>query len=180
MEPMTVSPREATGFEEDFSKQFNQRYAGLFQYLARLTGDGDLAADLAQEAFVRLYQRGEVPLDIGAWLVTVAHNRLRDQQRSVRRRLQLLVTGRDRVPAPATAPEPHADLVAADRAHRVRRVLECLPERERQLLLLHHSGHSYHEIAAVLGVAATGVGTLLRRAGLAFRQEYMEAYGTPD
>ena len=167
-------------FDTRFARLFSERFARLFSYLNRLTGDSDLASDLAQDAFLRLYQRGGLPEDVGAWLVTVAHNRLRDQQRSLRRHLRLLISGREQVPVPAAAPEAHADLVAAERRQRVRSVLAQLRERERQILLLHHADHSYREIAVALDISETGVGTLLRRAGIAFRHAFEETYGAPD
>ena len=169
-----------SSFDSRFARLFSERFARLFSYLNRLTGDSDLASDLAQDAFLRLYRRGGLPEDVGAWLVTVAHNRLRDQQRSLRRHLRLLISGREQVPVPAAAPEAHADLVAAERQQRVRTVLAQLRESERQILLLHHADHSYREIAVALDISETGVGTLLRRAGIAFRHAFEETYGAPD
>lgn len=169
-----------SSFDSEFARHFSERFARLFSYLNRLTGDPDLASDLAQDAFLRLYRRGGLPDDVGAWLVTVAHNSLRDQQRSLRRRVRLLLIGRERVPVPVAAPDAHAGLVAAERQHRVRVVLEQLSARDRQLLLLHHADYSYREIALVLGVAETGIGTMLRRAGIAFRRAFEETYGAPD
>jgi DNA-directed RNA polymerase specialized sigma24 family protein len=48
-------------------EQFEQHYRRLYRYLDRLTGDPEQAADLAQETFVRLYQRGSMPDDTAAW-----------------------------------------------------------------------------------------------------------------
>lgn len=178
--PRPAAGRTATSFEAEFDRLFHERFASLFTYLARMTGDGDLASDLAQDAFVRLYQRGSFPEDPVAWLVTVAHNRLRDHQRSLGRRLRLLVTAREAVPVPAPAPRPDAEVESGERRGRVRAALAALTERQGQVLLLHHTGYSYQEISGVLGVAVTGVGTLLRRASVAFRQAYEETYGAPD
>ena len=41
----------------NFESTFGEQYPGLFRYCHSLTGDPDLADDLAQEAFVRLYDR---------------------------------------------------------------------------------------------------------------------------
>ena len=54
----------------------------------------------------------------------------------------------------------------------VRRALAELPERQRTCLLLRHSGYSYAEIAATLGVATGSVGVLLARGEQAFRAIY--------
>lgn len=168
------------GFDAVFTAQFSNHFPRLFSYLARLTGDADQASDLAQSAFVELYQRGSLPDDPGAWLVTVAHNRLRDQHRAGRRRLALLTDMPDRVPVPATLPGPDTAVETIERRDRVRQALDELSERDRQILLLHHSGHSYREIAATVGVADRSVGTLLRRAGSTFRHAFERRFGAPD
>jgi DNA-directed RNA polymerase specialized sigma24 family protein len=49
-----------------------------------------------------------------------------------------------------------------------------LPERQRNCLLLRHSGYSYAEIAATVGIAAGSVGVLLARGERAFREIYEE------
>ncbi len=56
----------------------------------------------------------------------------------------------------------------------MRRALAALPERQRDCLLLRHSGCSYAEIAAALGIAIGSVGVILARAERAFRESYRE------
>jgi RNA polymerase sigma-70 factor (ECF subfamily) len=46
----------------------------------------------------------------------------------------------------------------------VRLILDQLPERDRQLLLMREEGFKYEEIARVIGVAPASVGTLIARA----------------
>ena len=167
-------------FDANFSRLFEQRFASLFRYLVRLTDDRELASDLAQEAFVRLYRRGTLPDSPGAWLVTVAHNLLRDLRRSARRQLVLLSArqegdfGRERTSG------AEGQVLADERRDQVRAALDRLSTRDRQALLLRHSGHSYREIAIALSVAETGVGTMLIRASQAFRRAYEEIHGAPD
>lgn len=171
---------ERTTFEIAFRRLFDEQFASLFRYLDRLSGDPDLAADLAQEAFVRLYRRGEVPDDARAWLGTVASNLFRDERRRSRRRLRLL----DAQPAELTvgAPSPSADAAVIERERResVRQALDSLSLRDRQMLLLRHEGYSYREIAQALGVTETGVGTMLIRAAAAFRAAFLEKNRAPD
>ena len=61
----------------------------------------------------------------------------------------------------------------------VRRALIDVPERQRECLLLRHSGYSYAEIAATLGIAVGSVGVLLARAENAFRLNYRRLEGEP-
>jgi len=138
----------------------------------RLTGEPDLAADLAQEAFVKLYHRGSFPDRPEAWLVTVALNQLRNVKSSSRRRVRLLTPSR--AEGVHSDPPPAPDQVAEAEASRgrVRAAIDRLPERERELLLLSAEGYSYRDIAATLALNEASVGVFLSRARTAFRELY--------
>jgi RNA polymerase sigma-70 factor, ECF subfamily len=59
-----------------------------------------------------------------------------------------------------------------ERITAVRDVLERIPERDRQLLLMREEGFRYDEIARVVGVAPASVGTLIARALKRFVAEF--------
>jgi RNA polymerase sigma-70 factor (ECF subfamily) len=167
-------------FELAFRSVFQERSASLHRYLSSLSGDPVLADDIAQECFVRLYKRGSMPDSPAAWLVTVAHNLLRDDHRRRTRQSGLLARRVGEVPGPDHGPDTDAATLAAERVASVRRALGRLPERDRQLLLLRHEDYEYREIAAILNVAPSGIGTMLARATDAFRRAYDELNGTSD
>jgi RNA polymerase sigma-70 factor (ECF subfamily) len=150
------------------SALYHARFQSLFRYLDRLTGDPDLAKDLAQDTFVRLHRRGTMPDDPRAWLATVATNLFRDQRRQARRRAELVLEHGVETHAnePAAA---DADALVRETRLQVRAALDALPERDRALLLLRHEGYSYRELARAVGVAESSVGTLLVRATRMFR-----------
>ena len=58
-------------FPERFVALFEAEFPRLFRYLDRLSGEPELAADLAQEAFVRLHRPGAMPDRPQLWLITV-------------------------------------------------------------------------------------------------------------
>lgn len=177
--PIAATTRPGT-FAEVFGAEFARRFPPLYRYLARLSGDPALAADLTQEAFVRLYQRGRMPDDAGAWLATVAGNLFRTHHQRVRRRLRLLSDERStHVLADAPA-SPAAAAEQAELRDRVRAALDTLDVRSRQLLLLRAEGYSYRELAAAVGVAEASVGTLLARAKAAFRLAIGGAADAPE
>jgi RNA polymerase sigma factor (sigma-70 family) len=184
LRPMPGAPSAEAGgassFEAAFRACYAARFASLFSYLDRLTGDAELASDAAQEAFVRLHRRGEMPDEPAGWLVAVANNLVRDERRRVTRQLRLLSEEPGRAPSGTPAPDAAADLERAERIDAVRRALDRLTLRDRQALLLKHGGYSYREIAAALGLAESSVGTTLVRAGRAFRAAFEELHGTPD
>jgi len=158
-------------FEQSFVEMFDAHFQRLHRYLGRLSGEPDLAADLAQEAFVRLYRRGSLPDEPRAWLLTVAMNLLRNARstHSRRRRLLTLVRGEGAPAAPSSA---ESAAVRDDLRRRVRAAVDGLPERDRHLLLLRAEGYSYRDIAAALQLNEASVGTLLARARRGFRAIY--------
>ncbi|MEO7986992.1 MAG: sigma-70 family RNA polymerase sigma factor [Gemmatimonadales bacterium] len=160
---------ESASFDDVFRSLFNERFGILYDYLHRLTGDAELADDVAQETFVRLYDRGAMPDAPSAWMVSVAHNLVRDEHRRVERRRRLLAIWQ----SPRSAePEAEGRLLMGERAVEVHRVLRMITRRQSQLLLLRHAGYSYGEIARALRVAPGSVGTLLVRATKAFVTAY--------
>jgi RNA polymerase sigma-70 factor, ECF subfamily len=161
----------------DFDTVFADLYPSLFRYLHRLTGDGDVAEDIAQEAFVRLLRQELPEQEVRPWLFTVAMNLVRDRARKAERRQRLLMTAPSLVTRP---PLPDENLERAERITAVRTVLERIPERDRQLLLMREEGFRYDEIARVIGVAPASVGTLIARALKKFIAEYDTRESTDD
>lgn len=160
----------ASAFDAAFRGAFDDRFAELFRYLDRLSGDPALASDIAQETFVRLYERGEMPQDVRGWLVSVANNLFRDERRRAGRR-RLLLARRAPEHTLGDAPlQPDDALMQQERQATVRRALNELPERDRQLLLLRYGGYSYRELAVALDLTESSVGTLLVRAKAQFRE----------
>lgn len=156
-------------FHDAVATLYEARFESLFRYLDRLTGDPDLAKDIAQETFVRLYRRGALPDDPRAWLATVATNLVRDHYSKTRRRAELVAEFADDAAPQAPPPAADARVMAQEARSRTRVALDSLPERDRMLLLLRHEGYSYRELALAVDVAETSVGTLLIRATRNFR-----------
>lgn len=156
-------------FEATFRRLFDEHFGAVFRYFDRSCGDPDLAADLAQETFVRLYNRNEVPDKPRTWLISVGSNLLRDdrRRRSRQSRLVLHRTASDLMGD--QEPSPDTTLLHGELRSRVRRALDTMPERDSQLLLLREEGLSYRELAVALRIHERSVGTLLARARAAFR-----------
>lgn len=172
-----VSPVEAA---DRFEALFRRHYADLYRLTYRLLGDRVAAEDTVQEAFLRLAASPVVArpeAEVGAWLrrvgLSLAANRLRDDGRQ-RARLE-----RAARLEPAEASEdgdPARSVLRDETRAEVRAALAALPPRQRDCLLLRHSGYAYAEIAATLDVAVGSVGVLLARAERAFRQQLQERH----
>ena len=76
--------------------------------------------------------------------------------------------------APATPEQIHR---ATEQQERVRSILARMEHRQAEFLVLQSHGFRYDEIASILDLNATSVGTLLARAQQAFRKEYSRRYG---
>jgi RNA polymerase sigma-70 factor (ECF subfamily) len=129
--------------------------------------DSDLALDVTQEAFLRLWRQWEAGEDIQnprAWLLRVARNLAEDYAKSAFRRNgtqppELLNGVRSSQPPPADVLEQQ-ELFA-----RVRAVMEELAPADREILTLRYAlDYDAHAIAERLNVAVTAVHMRLSRA----------------
>ena len=159
--------------ETVFEKLFLEHYTRVYNVLFRLVGDRAEAEDLALETFWKLWQRAPAQADnLGGWLYRVAVRQGYNALRAARRRLRYEENaGRDALVFDAPVDPARAAEQRAERAQ-VRGVLGQLAPREAQLLILRHSGLSYKEIAAALGLAPGSVGALLARAEKEFERLY--------
>ncbi len=138
-------------------------YPEVLRFLRWMLSDDDEAEDLAQEAFARvLTVDAENPRGL---VFRTATNLARDAARTVvrrRRHLTLLRVEED-VRAERSS-NPARDLEARERTERVRRALDELSERDREVLLLWNAGLDYTEIAEQTGLARGAIGTTVARA----------------
>lgn len=151
---------------------FHANFHRLVRYLDRLSGDPELAADLAQEAFVKLHRRGSMPDHPEAWLITVTLNLFRNARTTSARRRRLLTPARMEAALADPPPTPGQCTESADDRDRVRAAIERLSERDRRILLLRAEGYGYRDLAVALELNETSIGTFLARAKRAFREAY--------
>lgn len=159
-------------FQDRVVELFHAHFHRLVRYLDRLSGDPELAADLAQEAFIKLHQRGSMPDRPEAWLITVAMNLFRNARSTAARRRRLLTPARAEATLGDPMPSPSQSFEGGDERDRVRAAIDRLTERERQILLLRAEGYGYRDLAAALDLNEASIGTFLARAKRAFRDAY--------
>lgn len=149
--------------DADAAALYERHHEALRRFLVRFTGDPELAADIAQDTFVRLLERP--PRERGAgWLFQVGANLARDRARSAARRRRLLSAAPGRVPGADPSPAPDARLEAERRRRQVAQALATLSPKERMALLMREEGFAQREIAAAVGTTTGSVGTLTARA----------------
>jgi RNA polymerase sigma-70 factor (ECF subfamily) len=140
---------------------FRRHYRPLVAALTVACGSRELAADAVQDAFVELCKRWgkiggyECP---EAWLMRVAVNRARSEQRSLRRRAAALLRM-----GPASPDDPLEDPSGAP-AHLVR-AFQSLPARQRLACSLFYvMDLPLHEVARTMGISVGAAGSHLHRA----------------
>ncbi len=173
-----VSLAHSLGFfrpQQRFSALVGQHQDAVYGLALYLTRDADAAADVAQEAFVRLWTHREtVEADrAGAWLMRVTRNLAIDHLRARKRARCDADAEPDATPDLAPLPDVHAEQQAdlAD-AHAA---LDTLREPFRSLLVLRElQDLSYDEIGEALDLPLTSVKVYLHRARKMLRAAYLE------
>lgn len=149
-------------------------HATLVRYLTRRLGDRDWAEEVAQETFVRAL-RQETIVNERAWVFAVAHNLVRDgARRDARNRRHLELLAAEVREDEAMPVDEEQSMEQGAQLALARRALAMLSERDRQALLLKEEGLDYHEIADVLQIEKSSVGTTLSRARRRLAASYEE------
>jgi RNA polymerase sigma-70 factor, ECF subfamily len=149
---------------------FAKHHGEIYAYLFRMLRDGELAADLTQDAFVKAYRNYdtlEKPENARAWLYQIAHRVALDELR--RRKIVRFLpwTGESHGAAPSAEHLALELRLSGD----LQRALNKIPERQRAALLLAEL-HDLTglELAAALGVSHVAARALLTRARESLRQ----------
>jgi RNA polymerase sigma-70 factor (ECF subfamily) len=142
-----------------------RRHQGKVLALAiRTLGRPDLAEDVAQDVFVKVYRAAPAYTPQAAfttWLYRIVVNCCLDALRKHRRAAAPLDRAAD-VPA---ADDAAGNLERNEQAARVRRALNALPERQRLVVLMHrYQDLSHRQIAETTGWSESAVESLLVRA----------------
>ena len=140
---------------------FARHHRDVFRFLARMTGNRDMADDLCQDVFlrvVRALQHGDPPTHERGWIFAIARHLLIDHRRHRR---------------PGVDP---ADLRSASvsatqaLAYGLSEALASLPDDHREVFLLREvAGLNYADIAAACGCSVEAVRSRLSRTRIRLR-----------
>jgi RNA polymerase sigma-70 factor (ECF subfamily) len=172
-------------------EELHRRYvASIYRLVRRKLGDALLAEDIAQETFMkalRMMDRVDDSFNFGGWVHTVARNLCFDELR--RRQRDLRVEGSDEdddeylanLPSTSRSFDPVDVQESNETRRRVWAVAQRLPEKYRLVLTLRElQDLSYRQIARTLKMSESAVETLLYRARLRFKEEYIAAEGAAE
>ncbi|HUQ23388.1 MAG TPA: sigma-70 family RNA polymerase sigma factor [Gaiellaceae bacterium] len=161
----------ATETGADAARELDELYrehsAEVYRYAYAVLGDSADAEDITQTTFVnalRALERGEHPRKPTNWLITIAHNLMRQRFRQQATRPREVELDRD-LPATEAGDEGPAieDLV---------RALQRIPPPQREALVLREmEGRSYKEISDILGVSQAALEARIFRARRSLAEE---------
>ncbi|HUP21101.1 MAG TPA: sigma-70 family RNA polymerase sigma factor [Gemmatimonadota bacterium] len=149
MDEADLIRRARRGDPAAFRALYDRHADRVWAVVRRLAGDDSLAQDFAQDAWIRIHHaltgfRGEAALS--TWIHRVAVSAAMDGLRRADR------LAADALPKELPDPGPAASVV--DRVA-LERALDRLPDRMREVLVLHDvEGYTHEEIGSAMGVAS--------------------------
>jgi RNA polymerase sigma-70 factor (ECF subfamily) len=170
MERGVTAASEGTGDRTFIEQLFALHHSEIYAYIFRMVRDADVAADFAQDTFIKAYKAQDSLEDRAkarAWLYQIAHRVVLDEMR--RRRIVRFMpwTGESYGAAPS------AEHLAMEMrlSGPLARALARIPERQRAALLMAEVNDlTGLELADALGVSHVAARALLTRARESLRQ----------
>jgi len=167
--------RARRGEAEAFGELVTRYQTGVFNVCYRILHERGEAEDLAQDAFIRAYDRiqtFDMERDFGPWIRRVAANLCLNHIES-----QKVTAELDDERHAGESQSPEATVEVHDRSEQIRVALASLPPNYRLVVeLRHYQELSYDEIAAQLSIPLSDVKSHLFRA----RKLLAEKLHAPD
>lgn len=172
---VSLMSRFQEGDKGAFEALMQKYYPRLLNFIYRYLGDKELAEDLAQEVFIRVYKSAShyAPrAQFKTWLYRIARNLSLNQ---LRRNKYKTVSLDGKISKDGetlnwevedkNSLRPDEHLIRSETAQRVRQAIYALPERQRVVVILYRfEDFSYREIAKTMKISEKAVKSLLSRA----------------
>lgn len=160
--------------EQDWDALYAEQLPRVYNFFRYRVGDGPVAEDLCSLTFEKAWQaRQRYRRDLAGfctWLMTIARNVAVDHYRARKPHVPLDAAAAIEAGAtPDELSERRSDF------ERLTRLLEALPERERELIALKYGAElTNRAIARATGLSESNVGTILHRTIGALRADWDE------
>mgnify|MGYP005610553489 CR=1 FL=1 len=165
----------SAGDQQAFEYLFTRYRDALTRLFEQRLGDRDIASDLLQETFIKVYIRLDKyskGYTFGQWIYAIARNTLVDHLR--RRMDDISIDERFRSPQ-ATTPTPEESVIINQSRTHFYAALDELSEEYRQVIEMRFlEEYSYEEIAERLGKPLNTIKTQIRRARAAICKIILE------
>jgi RNA polymerase sigma-70 factor (ECF subfamily) len=156
----------------------------IYGAITRFCGNSEDACDIVQRAFINAFRKiQEFKGDsaFSTWIYRIAFNQAVSFRRENRRPSVSIYSTRDEemVVEPAVADNPTERMESEETQKKVQQALDLLEDEDRQIILLKDlQGHSYEEIAEILGVPKGTVRSRLHRARIELKSKLKSFIGT--
>lgn len=137
----------------------------VYRYLLVLGVGPDMAQEVSQEVFLRLYaalRKGQRIENTRAWIFTVARNCALSARVSTAMLDSLEPLHEEQLTS--ESPSPERELLDREKFRRLHDAVSSLSPQQRHCLHLRVEGFRYREIADIVGISTSTVGEFLRRA----------------
>ena len=152
----------------EFDRLFTAYSAPIYNYVLRMTGDADRAADIAQDTFIKAYRKLDTLAEATsarAWLYRIATNTAFDEMRRRRNTVRMDDQETGPLEQAADGPGPETQVLSGLLDERIGRALLRLRPNHRQCLVLSDvEDMSAQQIGEVMEMTSGAVRVLLCRA----------------
>ena len=157
------------GSAHAFALLYDRYVDQIFAYVYHRVGHRQTAEDLVGDVFLRALRRISTfkwqGVDFGAWLMTIARNRVHDHFKSARFRLEATVEEVFDTPVEQGSDNPEHALLTADLTQQVHDAIRQLKGEQAEVLYLRFIQHlNVAETAAVMGKTDGAIKALQYRA----------------
>jgi len=150
----------ARGNNDAFDAVYNNYYSEVNQFVLRYVKSPQLAEDLSQEIFIKVWERRANLAEVRSfrsWLFVVARNHTLNTLKSAAHK-QDVVAEITRHTNPKSSSPVEDELLSREYLRYLNGILDTLPPKAREVFRLCREQHkSYDEVAAILGISRNTV-----------------------
>ncbi len=146
-----------------FEEIYHSNYKTIYRYAYRLSSNEEMAKDLCQDCFIKLYTeiKSKKPIkQYKNWLYKTVSNQYFNQYNRTKNFKKYLEHNDSEN---LELKNPEYDLVKNEEIENVRKAIKQLSQKEQTLILLYQDDCTYNEMAETTGIKFSSIGKTLSR-----------------
>lgn len=147
----------------DFGHEYKRHYNTICGFCFRMLGKMEIAQDITQETFTKLYElslKGHQPEKLLPWLYKVSGNLCLNHQKRKKIFREKIESQQIR---DVEYNNPEKIYIKNEAGKQIRYIVDQLPGKQKMLILMYEDGFSYGELAKATGMELNSVGKTLWR-----------------